>query len=66
MKHNHCRPFEQHKNDNIVSVTVPCVDIKELRRQQHKLLLITNPSEEHVGLINLLDYMLDKTEAWHK
>jgi hypothetical protein len=66
MKHNHCRPFERQENDNIVSITVPCVDIKELRRQQYKLLLITNPSEEHVGLINLLDYMLDATEVWDK
>ena len=62
MKHNHNRPFELQDNDNIVTITVPNVDIKELRRQQHKL-LVSHPSAEFVGLINLLDYMLDVGEG---
>ena len=61
MKQNHSRPFELQDNDIIVTITVPNVDIKELRRQQHKL-LDSHPSTEFDGLINLLDYMLDVGE----
>jgi hypothetical protein len=61
MKHNHNRPFELQDNDKIVTITVPNVDIGELRRQQYRL-LVSHPSPEFVGLINLIDYMLDVGE----
>jgi len=47
-----------------VTIVVEKVCIKQLRAQRNKLLEFINPSEEIEGLINLLDYMLDKGEGF--
>ena len=45
-----------------MDILVEDVDIAELRKQRDKLLDFLNPSDEILGLINLLNYMLDVAE----
>jgi len=45
-----------------MNLLIKNVDVTLLRRQRNKLLEFINPSEELIGLINLLDNMLDIAE----
>ena len=47
-----------------MNILVEDVDIAELRKQRDKLLDFLNPSDEILGLINLLNYMLSETEDY--
>ena len=45
-----------------MNILVEKVNVDLLRAQRNKLLEFLNPSDEIIGLINLLDYMLDVAE----
>lgn len=45
-----------------MDILIKNVDVNQLRAQRNKLLDFLNPSDEILGLINLVDYMLDVAE----
>lgn len=45
-----------------MNILVENVSVELLRAQRTKLLNFLNPSDEILGLIHLLDHMLDKAE----
>ena len=47
-----------------MNLLVENVNVDLLRAQRNKLLEFLNPSDEIIGLINLLDYMLDVAEGY--
>ena len=47
-----------------MDILIKNVDVNQLRAQRNKLLDFLNPSDEILGLINLLNYMLSETEDY--